>query len=205
MVEPGERVVDALGREERERLRLSRCRPERAVRDRVAGGGEVRQREVLLQRPHLGFADVDDRFLDHERKRYGAVAASDEDRDAVMVEEERDLLAPIPGEKIGPGERRSVGARFEENTVREARVDVKLGAADREADIGIGRLEGGGRFAPAHLGEAAPNGIDAGCVYLLDPRDRGVGVGERDEVARAAVRAHCLGDAALGAASAVAD
>jgi hypothetical protein len=102
--EPRERIVDPLGGERGERARPVGMRVAEAVHDVVVRGRQVRHVEEVAQRKvHRAFLRhrqpgvVRDREMDGHR----SVRRADGDRDAVVLDQEADLLDQIVLEKFG--------------------------------------------------------------------------------------------------------
>ena len=87
VLQPRERIVDALGGEERQRARLAGCRDECAVGDRIVGRRKVGEGEMRLQRAQVRLRDVGDALLDHEGKRDRPAADPDMHRHLVVLQD----------------------------------------------------------------------------------------------------------------------
>ena len=197
-----ERVVDALGREEREGPRLAGAMLQRAVGDGIVGGAEIGEREMILQRAQPFLADVDDALLDDEGERDAPVADADIDRNLVVLEDVADLGPVVAVEEVRPGDGGAVDARLEQNAVGEAGIDMEIGAADGDADIGI---EGVDRLGRAFRGggEGAADPRDAGVIKRRDAGEGRFGVVEGLKVRRASGKSRArirLGRGELGSA-----
>ena len=176
-----QRIVDARRREERERVRLAGASDVRTVGDAVVHRAQIGQVEQVAQQQASlgGQAALDvvvlgEREVDRDRLHAGA----DLELDAVVLEQEPELLAVVAREQVGPGQGRLVGAGPGDEAVAQARV----GASD-----GI-RMDADERIAGAHpsvrrasVDERLQGGaqvIDACGIDLLHARERGIGVGE---------------------------
>ena len=184
VVQPRERIVDALGGEEGERPRLVRSAHQRAVGDGVVGGAEVRQREMRLQAAQVRLRDVDDALLDDEGEGDRPRAHADMHRHAVMLQDVADLLLVIAAEEVGPRQRRPVGAGLEQHAVGEPRIDVQLGAADRHEDIRVAGIDAAQLAALRGRGEGGADRLHALIVDRGDARHRRRRVVEGLELAR---------------------
>jgi hypothetical protein len=125
-----QRVVDARRGEERERPRLAGARDVGAVGDAVVHRAEVGQVEQVAQQQPLLDAEaafdvvvLGKREVDRDRLH----ARADLERDAVVLEQEMELVEVVAREQVGARQRRLVGSRSGDEAVAEARV----GARDR--------------------------------------------------------------------------
>ena len=92
VVEPVQRIIDARGTEQRQRLGCARRQLQRAVGDRVVHGGEVRRVEHIAQR------SVDDRVSAAEERRFdvdiAAIGEMDGNRLAQFADFDRHAVVP---------------------------------------------------------------------------------------------------------------
>ena len=176
---PLQRVVDPLGREQRERLGLAGRRPEGAVRDRVVDEAHVGQREGGFERGDPVVANVLGGILDHEGQRHAAIADADDHRHLVMLDQQPDLAPVVFAEQRRPGHRRAVDAGIVQGAERAPGIEVELAAIERDADERIERLDQAwplGLGARLEARERLGDDRDAAIVDLRDPLDRRFGV-----------------------------
>src|SRR5690606_20993527 len=91
VIEPGEREIDPLGREKRERARRSLHPDIGAVRNIVVDIGKIGHGEDGLKRRHIVGGDTRRRGLDNERQRHWPIAEADIDG-ALMIAEDQPYL-----------------------------------------------------------------------------------------------------------------
>ncbi|MNN40361.1 hypothetical protein D3C81_1544320 [compost metagenome] len=111
VVQPLQRQVHALGREQRQRPGLARDWLVGAVGDAIVDAAELGQHERGLQLARLGVADVGGRGLDHERQRDRAPAQPYHHRHAVIAHQALDLVAVVVRQQVGAGHGGAIHAR----------------------------------------------------------------------------------------------
>ena len=176
-----QRVVDARRGEERERMRFAGARDVGAVGDAVVHRAEVGQVEQVAQQQAplrrqaaLDVVVLGEREVDRDRLH----ARADLERDAVVLEQEPELLAVVAGEQVGAGERRLVGARAGDEAVAEARVGARDGVGVDANERIAGAHAARGRRAVDERLQGDAQVVDAGVVDLAHARERRVGVVE---------------------------
>jgi hypothetical protein len=130
VAQPVQRVVDPRRGEERERARLPRRGDEGAVGDAVVHRAEVGQVEQVAQQEPplhrqaaLDVVVLGEREVERDRLHAGA----DLELDAVVLQQEAELLEVVVGEQVGARQRRLERSRAGDEAVAQARV----GARDR--------------------------------------------------------------------------
>ena len=182
VAQPMQRIVDARRGEERQRMRFAGACDVGAVGDAVVHCAEVGQVEQIAQQqaPLGAHAALDvvvlgEREVDRDRLHAGA----DLEGDAVVLEQQAELLAEVAREQIGPGQRRLVGAGAGDEAVAQARV----GARDRVGVHAHERIAGadatGRRLAVDESLQRVAQVIDAAGVDLLNTAEGGIGVVEQ--------------------------
>jgi hypothetical protein len=123
MRQPRQRIVDALRREGGQRARAVLVGEAEPVDDVVMGRLQVRHVERIAQREghraflrhlHLGIVQYGEMHRDRRRGR------ADIDRNAMVLDQQADLLAQVVAEKVGPGDGGHVGPGFGHVTEGEA-------------------------------------------------------------------------------------
>ena len=123
--EPGQRVVDPLRRERRQRARAVLGAADAAVDDVIVHGVEVGHVEVVAQRPVQGLGDraLDVGVLLHgEMQGDRRVRGADPHRHAVVLDQEPDLLQQVALEEVRTGDRGLVASRLGDMAERQAAV-----------------------------------------------------------------------------------
>ena len=181
MAQPMQRIVDARCGEEGERTRLAGRRHEGAVDDAVVHRAEIGQIEQVAQQQAsirrqvafdvvvLGKGEVNGDRL-HAR--------ADLERDAVVFQEQAELLEVVAREQVGARQRGLVGARAGDESVAQPRI----GAGDRvgvDANERVAGAHPAGRRLTCDEGlQRASQVIDAAVVDLGDAGERGGSVVE---------------------------
>ena len=182
-----QRVVDPRRGEERERIGLARAGHEGAVGDAVVHGAEIGQVEqVAQQQAPLGAQAALDVVVLGEREvhRDRLHARADLERDAVVLQQQPELLEVVAREQVRPGQRGLVRSRAGDEAVAEPRVGAREGVGVHANERIAGAHVAGGRRAVDEVLQRDPQMLDAGLVDLPCTRQRGAGVDEqrgRDE------------------------
>ena len=181
VIEPAQRVVDAGGAKQRQRLGRARLELERAVGDRIVHGGEIRHVERIAQRSRDGRIlagadggfDVDVAAIGEvDRDRLGGLA--DLDGNAVVLDQQTDLLGEIGAEQIRPRHAGLVHAGPGDEAIGETRIQPRMRRGG-DADEGIiGPHPRRDRLAVRHRPRTGRAGIWC-CArrFLRDGRRRG--------------------------------
>jgi hypothetical protein len=127
VVEPVQRIIDARGAKQRQRLRGASRQLQRTVGDCVVHGAEVRRVEYIAQRSVDRRASAaEDRGFDIDVARIGEMDRNrlarfaDFDRPAMVLDQKPDLLCQIVLKKVRPRHCGLMHARPRDEAVREA-------------------------------------------------------------------------------------
>ncbi len=140
VIEPAQRVIDAGGAKQRQRLGRAGLKLERAVGDGIVHGGQIRHVERIAQRSRHGrvLAGGDGSF-DVDVAAIGEVdgdrlaGLADFDGHAVVLDQQPDLLGEIGPEQIRPGHAGFVHAGPGDETIGQTRVEPRM-RRGRDAD-----------------------------------------------------------------------
>ena len=192
MLQPGERIVDPLGREGREGARLARGDRAHSVHDVIMRGREVGDIEDVAQR------EIEPAVIGHgkggraarEMQRNGRGGGAHPHRHAVVADHEVDLGRQVVGKEVGPRDGRGIDAGLGDVAERQPAVDL-VEARDLGLDLGI---EGAHARRRAPLGQGTREGrAQKGGRAIIAPRQLGHRLGARGKALLGLGRGGCRG------------
>ena len=137
VAQPVQRIVDPLGREQRQRHGAGGPAAAAAVDDGVVGGGQVGQVEMLLQLLALLAGQLGGGALQREGQRDRLVAAADVEGGPMVLDEQRHLLQKIVAEQGRRGDGRAMQARRGHLAERQVAALGDGSGCDLGAQIGV--------------------------------------------------------------------